>query len=153
VFATARSKHTHGGILRQLRRRTPTRVSLPQEAQMNHLTLYWLALVAGSVLTGLSIVALLVAERAFEPVAAVTSLLGFVAASWGFGLIVISYPGADAIGYAALFGVAGSAGGFALASTLLAHIAFRSKRARVPDTHCRIRSFQQLSWCSPSLNL
>jgi sirohydrochlorin ferrochelatase len=101
---------------------------------MNHLVLYWLALVAGSVLTGLSIVALLIAERAFEPVAAVASLLGFVVASWGFALIVISYPGADAIGYAALFGIAGAAGGFALASTLLAHIAFRSKPPRVPET-------------------
>ena len=101
---------------------------------MNQLVVYWFALVGGAVLTGLSIVGLLIAERALEPVAAVSSLLGFVAAAWGFGLVANSYQGADAITYAGVFGAAAAAGGYALGSTLLAHLAFRAKRPSLPDS-------------------
>ena len=101
---------------------------------MNHLVLLWLALVCGSVLIGASIVALLISERALEPVSAVSALLGFVAASWGFGQIATSYGDLDAVGYALFFGAAAAAGGYALASTLLSRLALRSKPPQVPDT-------------------
>jgi sirohydrochlorin ferrochelatase len=100
---------------------------------MNHLVLIWLALVGGSVLMGASIVALLISERMLEPVSAVSILLGFAAAAWGFGQITTSYSGLDAVGYALFFGAAAVAGGYALASTLLAHLALRPIIPSLPD--------------------
>jgi sirohydrochlorin ferrochelatase len=94
---------------------------------MNHFVLYWFTLVAGSVVMGASVVALLIAERTLEPVSAVSAVLGLVAASWGLGQIATSYAGADAIGYALFFGAAAAAGGYALASTLLARLALHSR--------------------------
>ncbi len=100
---------------------------------MNHLVLIWLALVGGSVLMGASVVALLIAERMLEPVSAVSILLGFSAAAWGFGQITASYDGLDAVAYALFFGVAAVAGGYALASTLLAHLALRPVIPSLPE--------------------
>jgi sirohydrochlorin ferrochelatase len=101
---------------------------------MNHVVLYWVALIAGSVLMGASIVALLIAERALEPLAAVSALLGFVAAAWGLGSIATSYQGADAVVYSFAFGAAALAGGYALASTLVARLAVRGRPLTVPET-------------------
>ena len=100
---------------------------------MNHVVLYWLALVAGSVVLGASVVALLIAERTLEPVSAVSAVLGFIAASWGLGQISASYAGADAIGYALFFGAGAIAGGYALASTLLARLALRSRPPAIAE--------------------
>ena len=100
---------------------------------MNHLILIWFALVCGSVLMGASIVALLIAERVLEPLSAVSMLLGFAAAAWGFGQITTSYDGLNAVGYALFFGAAAVAGGYALASTLLAHLALRPVIPSLPE--------------------
>ena len=100
---------------------------------MNHLVLIWLALVGGSVLTGVSIVALLIADRGLEPVAAVSAFAGFASFAWGFGQITATYDGLEAVGYALVFGAGAVAGGYALASTLLARLALRHKTRPVPD--------------------
>ena len=92
---------------------------------MNHLVIIWIALVAGSVLTGASVVALLIAERQLEPLSAISAFAGFFIVAWGFGQIAAAYDGLDAVGYALLFGAAAVAGGYALASTLLARLALR----------------------------
>lgn len=107
---------------------------------MNHLIVIWLALVGGSVLTGASIVALLISERPLEPVSAASAFLGFVAAAWGFAQITISYEGLDAVGYGLLFGAAAVAGGYALASTLLAHLALHARPPGVPGAMTLIES-------------
>jgi protoheme ferro-lyase len=90
---------------------------------MNHIVAIWIALVGGSVLTGASIVALLISERSLEPVSAMSALLGFIVTAWGFGQLTTSYESVDAVGYALLFGAAAAAGGYALASTLLSRLA------------------------------
>lgn len=101
---------------------------------MNHVTLIWIALIAGSVVTGASLVGLLVSERALEPFSGALTVLGFASGAWAFGQITLSYSGLDAVGYALAFGLAGAAGGYALASTLLGRLALRRRIAPPPST-------------------
>ena len=101
---------------------------------MNQFAVLWLALVGGSLLTGASVVALLISERALEPASAVSALLGFTLAAWGFGGISTSYEGIEATGYGLLFGAAAIAGGYALASTLLVRLALRHRVPVLPDS-------------------
>jgi len=99
---------------------------------MNHMVVIWLALVCGSVLAGASIVALLISERALEPLSAVSVMVGLACAAWGFARITTTYDGIEAVGYGLLFGAAAAAGGYALASTLLAHLALHPKLPVMP---------------------
>jgi len=101
---------------------------------MDHFIVIWLALVFGSVLFGSSLVGLLISERMLEPFSVALSLLGFAAAAWGFGQITTIYEGLEAVGYALFFGAAAVAGGYALASTLLARIALRPTIPSIPET-------------------
>jgi hypothetical protein len=100
---------------------------------MNHILALWLALVCGSVLSGASIVGLLVSERTLEPASAATALLGFVLAAWGLGQLTAAYQGLNAVGYALFFAAAAAAGGYALASTLLPHVTLSRTPPLVPD--------------------
>ena len=86
---------------------------------MSNTIIMWVALVAGAVCTGASFVGILVSPRSREPLFAAGGLASFVACAWGFGAITSAYDRLDAIVYAFIFGLAGIAGGYALASTLL----------------------------------
>ena len=101
---------------------------------MNHLFLMLFALIGGSVLLGASLVAILIAERALEPVAAVVALAASIAAFWGFAQVTILNEGLEAVGYSLIFSAAAVAGGYALASTLLAGMALRPRINRLAQT-------------------
>ncbi len=92
----------------------------------------WISLVTGAVLFGASLVAILVARRSLEPVFAGLGLVAFGVAAWAFGEISIAYDRFDVLLYALGFGVAGFAGGYSLASTLLASLATRPRRLTPP---------------------
>lgn len=92
----------------------------------------WIALVGGGIIAGAALVAVLVSQRSFEPLFGVLALGGFAFAVWGFGAVSSTYDRLDAVGYALVFGLAGTAGGYALASTLLGTLATRA-RPMSPD--------------------
>jgi hypothetical protein len=94
----------------------------------------WVSLIAGAVLFGASLVAILVARRSLEPVFAVVGLVAFGVAAWAFGQLSIVYDRFDVLFYALGFGIAAFAGGYALASTLLASLASHPRRLTAPTT-------------------
>jgi hypothetical protein len=91
--------------------------------------LIWMALVVGAVGTGASLVGILVSRRSLEGFFALLGLFFFVACSWGFGGVTLTYDRLDAIIYALVFALAGIVGGYALISTLLGWLAKRSRVA------------------------
>lgn len=93
----------------------------------------WIPLIAGAVLFGAALVGILVVRRSLEPVFGVAALAAFACAAWAFGELSIVYDRFDVLLWALAFGVAAFAGGYALASTLLASIAARPRRL-VPPT-------------------
>ena len=105
-------------------------------------TALWISLVVGAVLFGVSLVAILVSRRSLEPVFAALALAAFACAAWAFGELSIVYDRFDVLLWALAFGVAAFAGGYALASTLLASLASRpraARRARRPPSGPRVR--------------
>lgn len=94
----------------------------------------WLSLIIGAVLFGVALVAILVSRRSLEPVFAVVALLAFGCAAWAFGEISIAYDRFDVLVWAVGFGVAAFAGGYALASTLLASVASYTRRLTAPSS-------------------
>ncbi len=99
----------------------------------------WTSLIAGAVLFGATLVGILVARRSLEPVFAAAALGSFAGAAWAFGELSTVYDRFDILLWALAFGLAAFAGGYALASTLLASIATRPPRlvlpAQLPPDH------------------
>jgi protoheme ferro-lyase len=96
--------------------------------------LIWMALVVGAIGTGASLVGILVSRRSFEGFFALLGLFFFVACSWGFGGVTLTYDRLDAVIYALVFALAGIAGGYALISTLLGWLARRTGGAHMIPT-------------------
>ncbi len=86
---------------------------------MNQQALAWTVLVTGSMLSGASVVGVLVARRSFELPAALAGMVGFAAASYAMTALPRIYERNDIALWAFAFLVAAGAGGYALASTLL----------------------------------
>jgi protoheme ferro-lyase len=86
----------------------------------------WIALVVGAIGTGASLVGILVSRRSLEGFFALLGLFFFVACSWGFGGVTLTYDRLDAVIYALVFALAGIIGGYALISTLLGWLARRA---------------------------
>jgi hypothetical protein len=70
-----------------------------------------MALVVGAVGTGASLVGILVSRRSLEGFFALLGLFFFVACSWGFGGVTLTYDRLDAVIYALVFALAGIVGG------------------------------------------
>lgn len=98
-----------------------------------HLAL-WVSLIVGAVLFGVSLVGILVSRRTLEPVFATSALASFACAAWAFGELSIAYDRFDVLLWAVAFGVAAFAGGYALASTLLASVASFTHRLSAPTS-------------------
>lgn len=94
----------------------------------------WASLVIGAILFGVSLVGILVSRRSLEPVFAATALGAFACAAWAFAELSIVYDRLDVLFWALGFGVAAFAGGYALASTLLASLAAHPARLAPPST-------------------
>lgn len=89
------------------------------EVTLDRTTLLWIALVGGSLVTGASLVGVLVLKRSLEPLIALVGLLAFVAASGAFISISGYYGSVSAVLYGFAFIIASAGGGYALASSLL----------------------------------
>lgn len=94
----------------------------------------WVTLIIGAVLFGVSLVGILVSRRPLEPVFATAALAAFGCAAWAFAELSIAYDRFDVLMWALAFGVAGFAGGYALASTLLASLAAHPRELTVPPS-------------------
>ena len=92
----------------------------------------WISLVVGAFTFGVSLVAMLVARRTLEPAFAVVALAGFAGAAWAFGELSIAYDSFDIMLWGLGFAVATFAGGYALASTLLASLALHPSPLEPP---------------------
>jgi protoheme ferro-lyase len=91
--------------------------------------LSWAALSFASLVAGAGSVGLLVLPRWKTPAAGVVTLLGFVASVWVFGVISIEYATLGGYTLGLSIALASTAGGYALASSLLERSA---KTGRVP---------------------
>jgi protoheme ferro-lyase len=92
----------------------------------------WISLVVGAFTFGVSLVAILVARRSLEPAFAVVALSGFAGGAWAFGELSIAYDRFDIMLWGLGFAVATFAGGYALASTLLASLAMKLPELEAP---------------------
>ncbi len=115
-------------------RSPPTSIIACMEVSITPHPALWASLIVGAVLFGVSLVAILVSRRSLEPVFAVAGLVAFGVAAWAFGEISIVYDRFEVLLYALAFGVAAFAGGYALASTLLASIASHPRRLSTPNS-------------------
>jgi len=95
---------------------------------MQEVTNIWLTLVGGAFLSGVCMVAVLVTRRSAERLFKALGITSFLISIWSFALISEAYARLDAVLYAVVFALAGAAGGYALASTLLGMLA-RTTRA------------------------
>lgn len=86
---------------------------------MNHEILDWILLLAGAIVAGGSVVAILVVRRSVEPLAALVGLGGAGMSLLAFSRLAASYTRPDAILWALAFLLAAASGGYALGSTLL----------------------------------
>jgi len=93
---------------------------------MNQLALAWTVLVLGSMVTGASVVGVLVARRSLELPIALAGMLGFAAASFAMTSLPRIYERSDIALWAFVFLVASGAGGYALTSTLLHRLAHQT---------------------------
>lgn len=94
----------------------------------------WVTLVLAATCMGAAFVGVLVTRRTLEPPFAFLALGAFAASAWAFGTLAQNYVRLDALFYAFAFAVAASAGGYALASTLLWRLALREKTISLPST-------------------
>lgn len=90
---------------------------------MDYSAFWWIVAVVSSVISGLALVGILVAQRRLEPFASGTALVTGAAAAYALAMIAYSYQRADAVFYAMAFVLAGVGGGYSLASTLLFRLA------------------------------
>lgn len=93
----------------------------------------WVSLIIGAFTFGVAFVAILIARRSLEPAFAVVSLAGFGSAAWAFGSLSSVYDRFDVMLWGLGFAVAAFAGGYALASTLLASLALRPSDFNPPE--------------------
>jgi len=93
----------------------------------------WITLVFAATFTGVAFVGLLVVRRTLEPLFALLTLGSLASSAWAFGTLAQNYERLDALFFAFAFAVAGSAGGYALASTLLWRLALRERIASFPS--------------------
>jgi protoheme ferro-lyase/xanthosine utilization system XapX-like protein len=99
--------------------------------------LVWIALLAGCVLFGAAIVAVLVLPRATSPVAAVAGAIGILVALAAVGVISQRYD-SNAAATAAVFAMlAGITSGYTIAATTLPHLATSTRRK---DSEARPRA-------------
>lgn len=96
---------------------------------MEYAGLTWLALVAGALLTGACLVALLVVKRSLELLAGITALMAFAVSSGAFVVIANFYGRFDAVLYGFAFIVAAVGGGYALTSSLLERLVVEPEEA------------------------
>ncbi|NTU71556.1 MAG: hypothetical protein HGB10_07045 [Coriobacteriia bacterium] len=95
---------------------------------------YWITLVAAAIVFGAAFVAILVARRSLESVFVAASIIAFAFAGWAFGELSVAYDRFDVLLWALGFGAAAFCGGYALASTLLASLATKTRRLVRPTT-------------------
>lgn len=100
---------------------------------MKPVTIMWLSVTLGSLLSGGSLVGLMVLRRSTEPLMWAGGVLGLLAALWGFLRMPYVYDRADALLYAFAFMLASFVGGYALASSSLERLSRSAPRPRLPD--------------------
>lgn len=100
---------------------------------MTEIATAWIVLLVGSLVVGVAFVGLLVVRRSLEPLVGLFGVVGFAAAAWSFSSIGDMYGRMDAAIYALAFEVAGIAGGYALASSLLPSLAGRTPPLDAPE--------------------
>lgn len=100
---------------------------------MNQMAGIWVALVVGAMITGASIVGVLVVRRELELLTALAGLVGFGITAFAFAEIFQIFVRADASLWALGFMLASAAGGYALASTLLYRFGTRPPLPALPD--------------------
>jgi len=100
---------------------------------MNQLAEIWTALVIGAMITGASVVGVLVVRRDLELLTAMTGLIGFGITMFAFAEVFQSYERADAALWALGFMLASAGGGYALASTLLYRFGATPAAPPLPD--------------------
>lgn len=90
---------------------------------MDSTTLTWVALIAGAIATGGSLVGALVLRRSVEPIIGLIGLLSFLISASSFIALSTHYGRVDAVLYAFAFIIAAVGGGYALTSSLLDRLA------------------------------
>ncbi len=90
---------------------------------------YWTALAAGSLLAGACMVWLLALKRSRMPIVILAGLLGTFAAGWGVAQLMAHYATPEAVVTLSLITVGCVAGGYGIASSLLANPALSSRRS------------------------
>ncbi len=84
----------------------------------------WLGVVATAAFAGAALVGLLVVPKSGEPLPAILGAAFLGVSGWAFATLVEYYGGSIVLVLALLFGLAGAAGGFALAAALLPALAY-----------------------------
>lgn len=97
---------------------------------MDPIQLTWVALIAGALAAGASVVGILVVRRRLELVVAVIGSIGAVSAFTASARLTSLYARPEAAVWTLVFVFAAGAGGYALASTLLYRLARESARPR-----------------------
>lgn len=93
----------------------------------------WLALTLGALLSGGSLVGLMVLRRPAEPAMWAGGVIGTLASLWGFLQMPYVYARADALLYALAFMLASFVGGYALASSALERLSRSTRRPNAPS--------------------
>jgi len=94
----------------------------------------WTAVFLGGLAVGASVVGLLVAQRAREPLAFLLGILGVVVGTWGIIEVIDVYRRADMIIAAVGLSLASVGGGYALGSSLLPYLSSTRRAPVLPDT-------------------
>jgi protoheme ferro-lyase len=95
--------------------------------------LMWASLMIGAVLAGAAVVAVMVARPALEPAFALAGVLGMGGSTFCLFRIAITYRTGEPALWAFAFVLAGTAGGYALASTLLHALARHRPLSPLPS--------------------
>lgn len=94
---------------------------------MRQVAVMWVALVVGPLASGAAFVGMLAAPKRIERILFIPAVLGLAAGGVSVVLLGQAYGRADAALYALAFLIAALAGGYALASTSLGHLAHRAE--------------------------
>ncbi len=98
----------------------------------DNVTLAWVALVVCAIVAGAAVVALMVARTSLEPLCAFMGIVGLGGSIYALARISTTYDSAEIALWAFAFVIAGAAGGYALASTLLHVLARRIRAETLP---------------------
>ncbi len=101
---------------------------------MDSQSIWWTIAVASSLVSGVAVVGLFVARRPLEPVAAITIVASGAVSAAALARIGELYQRGDAVFYALALVLAGFAGGYALASTMLFRLARPLAPIELPST-------------------